>query len=396
MTCIPEIDVDIYDDEHILEPYGTYSELRGLGPVVHMPMHGLYALSRYADVRKAAIDFRLFSSASGVAANEMVNNFRVAHDVSTTISSDPPRHSQLRKIIAAPLLPTELESIRSAIQTAADELVDRLVQQGSFDGATDFARHLPLLIVSRLVGLPEEGRQNMLDWAAATFDVLGPMNERAQTALPKVGEMLAYISEHAKPDMVEPGSWAARLYDAAAADIVSMPQAIAMMIDYLGPSLDTTIFATGHLLMLLAQNPDQWEAVRGDPTLAENAIEECVRLESPIRGFTRLTTEDCEIDGVPLAAGSRTLLLYASANRDERRWHDPEAFDVRRDTRSHLGFGAGRHACAGMHLAKLEIASLLRSMIGRVRRFEADAPVRAINNLLRGLDSLPIRIVETV
>jgi cytochrome P450 len=173
-----------------------------MGPVVHMPAHDLYALSRDADVRKAAIDFRTFSSARGIAANSFVNGMSEQGPVRTTIASDPPQHNALRKIVGAPLQLQALADLADTIEAAADELVDRLVEEGAFDAATDFARHLPLLIVSRLVGLPEDGRQNMLGWAAATFDALGPMNARGQAALPEFSEMLTYINERAQPSMV--------------------------------------------------------------------------------------------------------------------------------------------------------------------------------------------------
>ena len=386
--------IDLYRDAGILDPYDDYAELRSLGPVVHLPGHNLYVLARHADVRRAAIDFKTFSSASGIAANDLVNGRSAAGPARSTISSDPPQHTELRRLLSAPLQPQAVKSLEGPVQAAADELVDRLVERGSFDGATDFAQHLPLLIVSRLVGLPEEGRQNMLDWAAATFDVLGPMNARGQAALPRVVEMLSYVAEQARPSMVAPGSWSAKLYEAAEAGIVTMPQAVAMMVDYLGPSLDTTIFATGHMLMLLAQNPAQWELLRFNPSLLANAIEECVRVETPVRGFTRVTAADVEISGVTLPAGKRVLLLFASANRDERRWEEPTRFDVDRDTSGHMGFGAGRHACAGMHLAKLEITCLMRSMVARVEQFEAGPPIRAVNNVLRGLASLPVKITR--
>lgn len=392
MPDFPVCDIDIYSDAEIIEPYSTYAALRELGPFVRLPAHDLYALARHAEVRKAAIDFRTFSSASGVAANAFVNGMSGASEARATIASDPPLHSKLRGIIGAPLAPHAVAQLESTIQAAANELVERLVAQGSFDGAIDFARHLPLLIVSRLVGLPEDGRQNMLEWAAATFDALGPMNARGQAALPRFGEMMSYLAERATPSAITPGSWGAKLFEAAEAGIVTMEQATTLLIDYLGPSLDTTIFATGHMLNLMANNPGQWELLRQDPTLLSNAIEECVRVESPIRGFTRLTTDEVSFGGLTLPANSRVLLLYASANRDEDRWVEPERFDILRDTGGHLGFGAGRHACAGMHLAKLEITCLMRAMLRSVKAFEAGAPVPAVNNLLRGLASLPIEI----
>lgn len=391
MKQIPVSEIDIYADAQILEPYQAYRAFREAGPVVHLAAQDVYALSRFSDVRKAALDHRTFSSASGVATNATVNGLSIS-EVKTTLASDPPIHSELRKIVAAPLQPAAVKELERQIDDAAAELIDRLVEQGVFDGATDLAQYLPLLIVSRLVGLPEDGRQNMLEWAAATFNVLGPMNARAEAAVPKFMEMMHYIAERAGPSMVVPESWAARIYGFAQSGVISLPQATNLLIDYLGPSLDTTIFATGHLLNLLGTHPDQWDRLRADPSLIANAVEECVRVESPIRGFTRLVTDNVDIDGVNVAAGSRVLLLYASANRDERRWEDPEQFDITRDTRGHMGFGAGRHACAGMHLAKLEITALMKALVRRVSHFEVGTPVMAMNNVLRGIASLPVTI----
>ena len=117
-----------------------------------------------------------------------------------------------------------------------------------------------------------------------------------------------------------------------------------------------------------------------------------IRLESPIRAFTRVAARDCEIDGAPVPAGARLLVLYASANRDERRWKDPERFDVEREAQTHLGFGFGAHICAGMHLARLEMTALLKALASRVERFELGEPIWATNNVLRGLASLPVRV----
>ena len=126
--------------------------------------------------------------------------------------------------------------------------------------------------------------------------------------------------------------------------------------------------------------------------LISSAISEAIRLESPIRGFTRVATENVEFEGVELAAGSRVLVLYASANRDERKWEEPEKFDVRREARDHLGFGIGAHVCAGMHLARLEMTALITAFTRRVSRFELGEPTRAINNVLRGFARLPVTV----
>jgi cytochrome P450 len=166
-----------------------------------------------------------------------------------------------------------------------------------------------------------------------------------------------------------------------------------MLIDYVAPSLDTTILGTGHLLYQLGRHPEQWELVRSDPALAPHAIDEALRLESPVRAFTRVAVEDYDAGGTVIPAGDRVLIMYAAANRDERRYPDPDRFDVTRDAKDHLGFGAGVHRCAGSYLAELEMESLLRAMRARVRRIEVGEPIVALNNVLRGYGGFRVSFV---
>lgn len=388
-ASVPTYDVDLYSDEVILDPYPHYRALRDLGPAVWLPRNGLWAVARHKDVRECLRNHDVFSSAQGVAANDQTNGISRGN----LLASDPPEHDLLRQVVGAPLLPKALNEVKDRIEAAANALVDRLVERRSFDAVVDLAQFLPVTIVSEMVGLPEEGRQNMLRWAAATFDMLGGDNQRASEAYPVVQEMRDYTLNGATPDKLKPNSWAARLYEAGERGIVPKPMCPVLMRDYLGPSLDTTIFATSHLMLLLGRNPDQWDAVRSEPSLIPNAINEAVRVESPIRGFTRFVREDYRLEDVTIPAGSRALILYASANRDERKWVEPERFDVRRIVIDHVGFGHGIHACAGMQLARLEMRSLLSALVRKVRSFEVGEPVLAMNNVLRGLQKLPMTVV---
>jgi cytochrome P450 len=287
-------------------------------------------------------------------------------------------------------MPAALAEIRPLIEAEAVALVEQLVARRSFDAAVDLAHHLPLTIVAKLVGLPEEGRQNMLRWSAATFDALGGANERCEAARPLTMEMRSYVQRHAGPTQVRPGSWAARLYQQGEAGVVAKELCPVLMRDYLGPSLDTTILATGSTIALFARHPDQWDVLRANPALIPAAINEVLRLESPVRGFTRVLTAAHEVDGTALPEGARVVLLFASANRDERKWPEPERFDIRRTLTGSLGFGAGIHMCAGQHLARMEIAALLSALIPRVARFEAKTAVPFRNNTLRGLQRLDV------
>lgn len=386
MRLAPSSNIDLYSDESIVVPYYAYRTLRDAGPVVFMDRHSIYALPRYDGVARALQHTTLFSSASGIAVSDRVN----AVAPGTLIASDPPQHDMLRRAMVKPLMPNAVAALRPRIEQAATDLIAALVEKGSFDAVTDLARVLPVSIVSRLVGLPEEGRDNMLTWAAATFDLAGPDNERAAAAWPPAMELRAYAERVAKRGMVTAGSWADRLLDLADAGEVPLDRLPSLFRDFMAPSLDTTIFATASLFYLLGRHSDQWRLLTNDPSLVKNAVSEALRLESPIRGFTRRVTAACDIEGVELPESARVLLLYGSANRDERKWDDPETFHIKRRTTEHLGFGRGVHSCAGMHLARLEIESLLHAFIARVRSFTIGEPVWALNNTLRGLSSLPM------
>ena len=375
----PEFGADLYTDAAIADPYPLYRAIRDLGAAVWLSAHGVWAIARFGDVRAALRADRVLVSGRGVAMNGLVNG----NASRVTLTSDGDDHRRLRKSLMSPMMPSALTEVEAEIQRLADELVAGLVARESFDGIVDFAQSLPLSVVARLVGLPDAGRQRMLDWAAAMFDALGVMNERGQRALPLVFELAAYVAGLERSEL-RPDGWAARLHAAVDAGRIESGDVGGMLIDYVAPSLDTTILGTGHLLFQLGRHPDQWDLVRDDPTLIPRAIHEALRLESPVRAFTRFAVEDYAAEDAVIPAGDRVLIMYAAANRDERRYADPDRFDVTRDARDHLGFGHGVHRCAGSYLAELEMEALLRAMVARVRRIDIGEPTVAMNNVLRG------------
>jgi cytochrome P450 len=386
---VPTYDADFYSDEFILDPHPRYAEMRALGPVVWLPRHENFALTHYREVREALRNHKAFSSANGVAADQFGCDFMKGN----TIASDPPFHDLMRNTMIAPLSPAAIESIRPRIESEAERLIGDLTGRASFDGMRDLARHLPLTVVTELVGLPQDGRENMLKWAAGGFDIFGVQNERGRRGVETVKGMREYILTKAAPERLKPGSWTARIYELAARGEIPREICPLLVRDYIGPSLDTTIAATGELIYQLGRNPDQFERLRREPALTPNASNEAVRLGSPIRSLTRTVTADVEIGGARLPAGARVMMVYASANRDERKFPDPHRFDVTRANADHLGFGNGIHMCAGMRLARLEMDSLLKALVARVERIEVGEPTIALNNTIRSYATLPARLI---
>ena len=196
-----------------------------------------------------------------------------------------------------------------------------------------------------------------------------------------------YYARSLRPGNVKPGGWAESLLAAGRDGALSQAEAKAMVLDFIGPSLDTTILASAQLLWSLGTNPDIWEELRSHPDLVPAAAVEAIRLGSPVRGFTRMVKQDTEIDGVVLRKGQRVVLLYASANMDETQFGQPEVFSLHRKG-THLGWGFGAHACVGMHLSKIEMHALLHAMIPEVARIGVASPVPLLNNTLQGFESL--------
>lgn len=387
-TKPPVSEVDLFTEEALLEPFDIYAELREMGPVVYLPEQEVYAITQYQVLREVSLNWEVFSSARGVGMSDEFNKATEG----VLICSDPPDHQVMRKVLQRPLLPNRLRDVEPFLREEGGKIVDQVVAQGTFDAATDLAQHLPLTIVSKLVGLGSYGHEKMLEWAAASFDALGPMNERTAAALPKAQEMVEFAMTEARPGVIDPNGWAAALFAAAENGELPADKCPFMIMDYTAPSLDTTILGTGSAVWLFAQHPDQWDLLREDPSLMRHAINEVLRLESPIQRFTRLLTCDHTLGGVELPAGARAMLLYGSANRDEAKYPRPEVFDITRKPSDHVAFGTGEHACAGMNLARLEIKTLLDLLLPKVSRFEVLGSERLINNLLRGFSKLDVRV----
>jgi len=387
---IPVYEADLFDEEGITQPYEHYRNIRNLGPVVKLENLDCIAVTRYKDAKAVLAQPDDFVSGRGVAINETMNS-AIGGSIITT---DGPRHDFLRKIELEPVGPRAIKELRERIFTAADVLISDLVgQRRTLDAVKDIAEYLPLSIVIELGGMPAAVRPKLLQWAAGVFNLEGPMNDRSCESLADVEEMFSYVANDIDASDVAPGSWAARAFRLADEGVIPYATVKDILFDFIAPSLDTTIAATGHLLNLLGQNPDQWEILKSDSTKIPNAINEAIRMETPVRCLSRFVATDTMIDDVKVPSGERVVVFYASANRDERKWTTPDRFDVTRtNANEHLGFGYGIHSCIGANLARLEMAAILTALVKRVDRLEVGEPNFMHNNLLRALKSLPIKL----
>ena len=287
--------------------------------------------------------------------------------------------------MAIPFVQSALPPLTRCCSAEASALIDTLCGRDGFDGVSEFAAHLPIRVVADLVGVDID-HHRMLKYGRAGFDVLGPANRRTVTAMP-AGLSFRHYARSLRPGRVKPGGWAESILSAGRDGALNQSEAKAMVIDFIGPSLDTTILASAQLLWSLGTNPDIWAELRGNPDLVPAAAVEAVRLGSPVRGFTRMVKQDTEIDGTILREGQRVVLLYASANMDETQFDQPEVFSLHRKG-AHLGWGFGAHACVGMYLSKMEMHALLHAMIPEVAHISVANPVLLLNNTLQGFTAL--------
>jgi cytochrome P450 len=381
----PALDLNLYEDSVLRDSREAFARIRAAGAVVWLPRHRMYAIGRFDDVRAVLRNDQMFVSGKGVAANRLTNLLARG----TTLFSDGDTHNTRRNVLKRSLGAKALTTIEDRIDEQARALVERLLRDREFEAAHDFASHLPLSIVAQLVGARADGNQ-LLKWAAASFDSLGPLNLRGLRA-GAAGLSLLLYTQRLKAERVAPGSWAASIFEARNRGELTAREAKALVIDLVAPALDTTILASTHLLWALAHNPDAWTQIREDPALIPAAVIENVRLSSPIRGFTRRVAEDCEIGGTALPKGARVAVLFGAANLDETQFPDPERFDLHRPNKVQLGWGNGAHTCIGLHLSKLEMQALLRAMAPRVSQIHVGEPRRLLNNTLQGISHLPAR-----
>ncbi|MFK7752344.1 MAG: cytochrome P450 [Sedimentitalea sp.] len=385
----PVCNLDFYSDEVLRNPVAAYHQMLDLGPVVWLPRNGLHAIVGFEALTTSLRNHRVFRSGKGVSINEEVNAFLIG----STLNSDPPDHDQTRAITFAPLTPRALKEVRARIEAEANIIAERVIELREFDAVSDLATHLPLSIVRDLVGLGAHGRENMLDWAGATFEMMGDPRDRRDKAHQNMGGLRAFLGDPDVLNALSPEGWANRATGLAIDAGIEPSRAISLMRDYIAPSLDTTISAISYAIWLFANHPAQWDKLRADRTLVANAIEEIVRLNTPIKTLSRYVQDDVDVAGFTLPAEGRALMMFGAANRDASKFPDPDRFDITRNTRGHVGFGHGVHACLGMHLARLEMTCLFNALADRITGFEiAGPPVPALNSAIHSLAHLPVRI----
>jgi cytochrome P450 len=383
----PPCEVDLWSDEVLLEPWAHYRAIRDLGPAVHLERYDLYAVGRYDAIRAVTRHWEAFTSADGVAFNDLMNEA----ELGTSAGSDPPEHTVIRALLAERLRLSDVRELSGMLEGRAKVLVDELAERGTFDAVADLARRYVTGVVGDIIGITGDVLERFGPAGNVFFDAVGPEGDRVYEAVPVALELLGDIGRLTKDDMT-PGGVGRGLFEAQERGEMPGEDPTIYIWNFVGPAFDTTINGISSALWLLARHPEQWTEVREDRTLIPAAFTEALRIESPIQIWGRACRDGAEVDGVSIPPASRIALLLGSANRDERHYPDPDDYRVRRNPKDHVAFGHGVHTCLGMSLARAEADALLGALVERVTTLECGPPTRKPRNTTRGLTSLPMMV----
>ena len=387
---VPHTSIDPFSLDFLRDPHPAHEALREAGPVVWLDKYSAYAAARHAEVRQILGDPATFCSSRGVGLSDFQRE-KPWRPPSVVLERDPPEHDRARSLLNRALSATVMRSLRARFAEAASELAEELARKVSFDAVADCAEVYPMMVLPDAIGLSCEGREHLLPYAATVFNMFGPDNELRRAAIAQMAPHVEWISSQCKREALSDNGIGATIHAGADAGEVTRQEAELLVRSLLSAGFDTTVHGLGVAIRQLALNPDQFAALRADPSKARAAFEEAVRLETPVQTFFRTTTREVELGGATIPEGEKMLMLLGAANRDPRKWPHPDRYDIDRPTAGHVGFGAGVHMCVGQLLARLEGETLLGTFARVFARIGPDGePTPLLNNTLRGWTRLPV------
>jgi cytochrome P450 len=390
-SSVARSDADPFDERALLDPLPLQRELREAAPIVYLNRYDVYATGRYADMREILTDWQRFKVGAGVGLANFYKEKPWRPPANPT-ETDPPGHDAPRRVLTSVLGPRALRQLREAWFDEALQVVDAALEITEFDAVETLAT-FPLKVFPDAVGLPAEGRENLLAYGDLVFNAFGPSNALLERSAARLGELSAWVTELCRRESLADGGFGAAIWAAANRNEITQEQAPLVVRSLLSAGVDTTVHGITAVIRALAEHPDQWEYLRSRPELARVAFDEAVRWASPLQQWFHTTAEDTTFAGVRIPAHSKILLIAAAANRDPRRWADPDRFDLTRDPSGHLGFGSGIHQCVGQHIARLEAEAMISALARRVHTIEPAGPARRqLNNTLQAWESFPVRM----
>jgi cytochrome P450 len=368
-----EIRYDPADPAIMRDPFAVYEQLRDEAPVLHLDDKDVYVISRFDDVWSAARDTETFSSAQGLTyERDEIGQLGL---VPTMVMTDAPLHTTLRRLVGRGFTPRQVATIEPDIRRFTIERLEQLRSDGTGDLVAAVAGPLPSFVVATYLGVPVEDRDRFDIWTDAIV-AANAGGDVLRDAAGAVADLYGYFSELVERRRVEPGD--DMISDLLAAEIDGEPVDLLTILGYafvmIAGGNDTTTGLLGGSAVLLTERLDERARLVDDPSLIAGAVEECLRLTSPVQGLGRTTTRDVVIAGTEIAAGCKVHLLYASANRDPRQFGpDADRLDVTRSIPRLLTFSSGPHFCLGAAAARLMGRVAIEELLRLMPDFAVDA-----------------------
>ncbi len=388
-------------EQFLLNPFDWYREQRETSPVSRDSARGFWSVFRFEDVSRTLSDHANFSSASGRGGADTTNPLGAS-----MISSDPPRHRQLRSLVTQAFTPRTVALLEPRITTIVHELLDSVMPprggEGSFDLIDTLAVPLPVIVIAELLGIPHQDRDTFKQWSDAI--IVGPRAAGMAGRDPQ-REMSAYflrlIEERRKLPLDEQGPEGDLIRALLSAEVegeqpLSTMDVLGFCVLLLVAGNETTTNLIGNAILCFDEHPDDWERLRSQPAvLLGTAIEEVLRYRAPVQSMFRTTTSAVELSNQVIPAGEPVIAWIGSANRDDRQFPDPDQFDIHRSPNRHLAFGHGIHFCLGAPLARLEARIALGELLQRftsISRVDETPLEPQPSTIVYGVKHLPVRV----
>ena len=390
----PFLDQDPYSEANLRNPYPWQREMRELAPIVRLEQYNAYAIGRYAEIKLVLQDPVTYDNAAGIGLADISKPGSWGRKASVFSEKVGEEHARNRRVLTRIMSPVVIRKWKSDFEREAIETLDEIGDKQEIDGVRDIAEAFILKALPGAVGLTIT-REQMHIAADLNFNQLGPNNDLFAAALKRAEPHMEWYNRQMTRDGLVPGGVGSQVYEAADQGLIPAEAAPEMIRAFLRAGMDSTIGSISGALRYLAMDPKQWDALLADPGKARAAFDEATRLESPVSISYRKTSRDAELSGYAVPAGSKVGVWFGAANRDPRRWENPDVFDLNRSTMGHLGFGDGLHVCIGLNIARMEGEVILAALARRYKRIKLNGePTYKTANALHALGSLPLKLVR--
>ncbi len=394
-TTAPDVYYDPYDFEIDADPYPVWKRLRDEAPLYYNEKYDFFAVSRYDDVERCLMDWETYSSAEG-SVLELIKA-HVTMPPGMFIFEDPPLHDLHRGLLSRAFTPRRIAAIEPQVRRFCARTLDPLVGSGGFDFIADIGSPMPMRTIGMLLGIPEEEQEAIRDRLDEGLRLQSGEMPESPIAARNSGESEfgAYVDsriENPGDDLMTELIKAEFTDEHGTVRTLTRDEILGYLALLAGAGNETTTRLIGWAGKLLSEHPDQRRELAADPALIPNAIEEILRYEPPSPVQSRLVTTDVEMHGRSGREGQRDGRAQRLANRDERKFEDPDTFDIHREIKRHMSFGYSSHFCLGAHLARLEGRVALEEVLKRFPEWEVDTEhaVQARTSTVRGWECLPV------